>query len=114
MHSLSKALVSASLLLVLGHAGAEEASGSPTTKSSHGPVDKVAHAIQRGASAAATGIEHGVKAAAHGIERGAKATARGIEKGANATGNAAHRVANMIGVSSDAPASPSSVPVTDR
>lgn len=80
MHSLSKALVSASLLLVLGHAGAEEASGSPTTKSSHGPVDKVAHAIQRGASAAATGIEHGVKAAAHGIERGAKATARGIEK----------------------------------
>jgi hypothetical protein len=94
MHTLSKSLVSVSLLLLLGHAGAEEASDSSTIKSSPGPVDKVTHAIKRGASAATTGIEHGVKAAANGIERGAKAT-----------GKAAHRVADKIGVTSDSPAS---------
>jgi phage-related protein len=114
MHTLSKTLVSVSILLLLGHAGAEETTDSTTIKSSPGPVDKVTHAIKRGASAAASGIERGVNAAAHGIERGAKATARGIEKGANATGNAAHRVADKIGGSSDSPASPASVPVSDR
>jgi hypothetical protein len=114
MHTLSKTIVSVSLLLLLGHAGAEEASDASTIKSSPGPVDRVARAIQRGASAAATGIEHGVKAAAHGIERGAKATARGVERGANATGNAAHRVANKIDGKSDASAPPASVPVTDK
>ena len=116
MHTLSKTIISVSLLLLLGHAGAEEASDSSTIKSSPGPVDKVANAIKRGASAAATGIEHGVKAAAHGIERGANATARGIERGASATargvergasatGRAPHRVADKVGGGSESPAS---------
>lgn len=94
MHTLPKILVSVSFLVLLGHASAEE--------SSPGVVDKVAHAIKRGASAAAKGIEHGAKAAAHGIERGA-----------TATGNAAHRVANKIG-GAETSKSPASVPVTDK
>ena len=115
MHTLSKTFISVSCLLLLGisSARAEESTDSSTIKSSPGPVDKVANAVKRGASAAATGIERGVKAAANGIERGAKATAKGIEHGAQATGKAAHRVADKIGGTSEAPAS-APVPVTDK
>ena len=117
--------VFSALLLLCGHAvasGDEPATSEPSTKSAPGVVTKVTNAIQRGASAAATGIEHGVKAAASGVERGAKAagrgiehgaqaTARGIEKGATATGKAAHKVADKIGGSSESPAS---APATDK
>lgn len=130
MHTLKKILVSTSFLLVMGHASAQDASADAPIKSNPGPVDKVANAIKRGASAAATGIEkgakaaasgveRGVKATAKGIERGAEATARGVERGANATGRAANKVADKIGGSSgssDAGAAkaPASVPVTDK
>nr|WP_295776523.1 hypothetical protein [Rhodoferax sp.] len=110
MQTLRKFLTSLSLsLLVLGPVGAnaEEAIDAPI-KSNPGPIDKVANAIKRGASAAATGIEkgaraaaggieRGTKAAANGIEHGAQATARGVERGASATGRAAHKVADKIG-----------------
>lgn len=130
MHALSKIATALSVLLLLfGSVGAqaEEAAdrSSSSIKSSPGVVDKVANAIKRGASAAATGIEHGVKAAARGIERGAsaagkgiergaQATARGVERGANATGNAAHRVADKVGGASSSPEPAAPVPVTDR
>lgn len=123
MRTFPKALLSLSLMLLLGAAGAEEASDAPI-KSSPGVVDKVANAVKRGASAAAHGIEKGARAAASGVERGAKATARGIEhgaqatahgveRGATATGNAAHRVADKIG-GTESPKSPASVPVVDK
>ncbi|MES2584784.1 MAG: hypothetical protein V4627_18810 [Pseudomonadota bacterium] len=125
MHILSKTLVSLSFTLLLaGQAGAQEAVDAPI-KPNPGPVDKVANAIKRGASAAATGIEkgaraaasgieRGTKAAAKGVERGAEATARGVERGANATGKAANKVADKIGGSSESATPPASVPVTDR
>lgn len=108
MQSLRKILASLSLsLLVLGPVGAnaEEAIDAPI-KSNPGPIDKVANAIKRGASAAATGIEKGARAAASGVERGA-----------SATGRAAHKVADKIGgsdsfSSSSGPAA--SAPVTDK
>ncbi|QTN29383.1 hypothetical protein HZ993_06040 [Rhodoferax sp. AJA081-3] len=124
MPILSKTLVVLSITLAMaGHASAQQTTDAPI-KSNPGPVDKVANAIKRGASAAATGIEkgaraaasgveRGVNAAAKGVERGAEATARGVERGANATGKAANKVADKIGGSSDSAKSPASVPVTD-
>jgi hypothetical protein len=124
MQTSSKFLASLSLLLIVGHAIAQT-TADETIKPNSGPIDKVANAIKRGASAAATGIEKGAKAAASGVERGvnatakgvekgADATARGVERGARATGNAAHKVADKIGGSSEPATPPASVPVTDR
>lgn len=126
MQTSSKILASLSLLLVVGHASAQATADAPI-KPNPGPVDKVANAIKRGASAAATGIEKGAKAAASGVERGvnatakgiekgADATARGVERGARATGNAAHKVADKVGGSSgtEAAKTPASVPVVDK
>lgn len=126
MPTLPKTLVSLAFALLLGsHANAQEGADAPI-KSNPGPVDKVANAIKRGASAAATGIEKGARAAASGVERGAKAaakgvergaeaTARGVERGANATGRAANKVADKIGGSPSEPSkTPASVPVTDK
>ncbi len=125
MHTLSKTLISLSVTLLLaGHVSAHDTADAPI-KSNPGPVDKVANAIKRGASAAATGIEkgaraaasgveRGTKAAAKGVERGAEATARGVERGASATGRAANKVADKIGGSSESAKTPASVPVTDK
>ncbi len=126
MHTLSKTLLSLSFALLLaGQASAQQTADAPI-KSNPGPVDKVANAIKRGASAAATGIEKGARAAASGVERGAKATAkgvergaeataRGVERGASATGRAANKVADKIsGSSSESAKSPAPVPVTDK
>lgn len=55
MHTFPKVIVTVPFLLLMGYAVAEEASESSTIKSSPGPVDKVAHAVKHGASAAATG-----------------------------------------------------------
>ncbi len=124
MHTLSKTLVALSFTLLLaGQASAHDTADAPI-KSNPGPVDKLANAIKRGASAAANGIERGAraaasgvergtKAAAKGIERGAEATARGVERGATATGKAANRVADKIG-GSESDKTPASVPVTDK
>ncbi len=83
------------LCLHFGAAAAEApASGSGAQP---GVVDRVEHAVVRGAKAAASGVERGAKATARGVERGAKATARGVKRGAHATANAASRVANKLG-----------------
>ena len=115
MHTLSKTLVSLSFALLLaGQASAHDTADAPI-KSNPGPVDKVANAIKRGASAAATGIEKGARAAASGIERGTKAAAKGVERGASATGRAANKVADKIGGSgSFSSKSPTPAPVTDK
>lgn len=114
MHILPKTLVPLLFVLLLaGHASAQDAADAPI-KSNPGPIDKVANAIKRGASAAATGIERGARAAAKGIEHGAQATARGVERGASATGRAAHKVADKIGGSGPSSESPATVPVTDK
>ena len=117
MQTRSKILTILSLsLLVLGPIGAnaEEANDSSSTQSVPGFVNKVANAIKRGASAAATGIERGAKAAAKGIEHGAQATARGVERGASATDRAAHKAADKIGGSGYSSDSSAPAPASDK
>lgn len=77
------------------------------TSSSGGIVDRVEHAVERGASAAVHGVKRGAEAAAGGIQRGAEATehgvrrgvtaaADGVETGAKATARVAGRVADKV------------------
>lgn len=67
------------------HAGAAEAGSSP------GVVEKVEHAVEHGAKAAASGVERGLKAAARGVERGASAAASGVARGAHAAASGVER-----------------------
>ena len=78
-------------------AGPGEAADTAVQAAS-GVVTKVGKAIERGATAAASGVARGVKAAASGIERGVKAAAGGIERGAEATSSAVGGVARKVGL----------------
>jgi hypothetical protein len=92
-----------------GESAAGQAQSEPAVAGAPGAtvVDRVGHAIERGATAAAHGIERGAQAASHGIQRGAEAAshgikvgveaaARGIEHGAQATARAAGAVARKV------------------
>lgn len=103
-------LLAALLAAATGLASAHDADATASPPAS-GPVERVEHAVARGAHAAASGIEHGAEKAASGIERGAKATARGVkrgvkaaargvEHGAEATARAASHVAAKVSGSS--------------
>jgi hypothetical protein len=63
---------------------------------SPGVVQKVEHAIQRGAKAAASGVQRGAKAAAHGVERAANATAHGVHTAASATAHGVEVAVNKV------------------
>lgn len=65
---------------------------------SPGLVQKVEHAIERGAEAAASGVQRGVKAAAHGIERAASATAHGVRAAAGGVAHGASAAAHGVDV----------------
>lgn len=65
---------------------------------SPGVVQKVEHAIERGAEAAASGVQRGVKAAAHGIERAASATAHGVRAAAGGVAHGASAAAHGVDV----------------
>lgn len=69
-----------------------------------GVVQKVEHAIERGAKAAASGIQRGAKAAAHGVERAASATANGVHTAASATAHGVEVAVDKV-KGSDKPAS---------
>ncbi len=71
-------------------AGAQ-GNGGTSSNGAPGVVEKVEHAVERGAHAAASGIERGVKAAASGVERGVKAAASGVERGARAAASGVAR-----------------------
>ncbi|MFO1337336.1 MAG: hypothetical protein U1F53_03735 [Burkholderiaceae bacterium] len=66
-------------------------------------VEKVEHAIEHGAQAAASGVQRGAKAAARGVERAASATARGVHaaasgvaRGASVAARGAETAANKV------------------
>src|SRR5262245_53454158 len=59
-----------------------------------GVVQKVEHAIERGAEAAASGIQRGVKAAARGVAHAASATARGVHAAASGVARGASAAAH--------------------
>ena len=99
-------LILASLMLNYAVAEDKSASGSGTG-SEPGVVNKVEHAVKRGADATVKGVKHGAKAAASGIQRGGKAAAHGVERGVEATGHALNRVGDKLhGSSESKPAAP--------
>lgn len=88
--------------LMLNYAAAEDKPASEP-----GVVNKVEHAVKRGADATVKGVKHGAKAAASGVQRGGKAAAHGVEHGVEATGHALNRVGDKLHGSSEAkPAAP--------
>lgn len=88
---LRRALCGLLAALALAAAGLPLPVGAAEAGSSPGVVEKVEHAVEHGAKAAASGVERGLKAAARGVERGASAAASGVARGARAAASGVER-----------------------